>query len=90
MKEIKHFPNGFGSWQETHFEIVSEINLELIKDTPSGIIGSTYESQGVGGMYELAEDWTDEFELLNEGRLWDGEFFDEIRQFVKDRNNFIQ
>lgn len=86
MKEIKHFPSGFASWHETHFEIVSEINLELLKDTPSGVIGSTYDSQGTGGMYELAERWTDEFELIHEGRLWDGEFFDEIHKFVGIKN----
>jgi hypothetical protein len=87
MKEIKNFPNGFACWQETHYEIVSLVERELSKDNPSGVIGHIYERQGIGGMYELAEDWTDEFEQNNQGREWDGDFPDEICEFVKRKNN---
>ena len=80
----KHFPNGFLSWQETHFEIVSMISYQtrLPDNQQSDLIRDIYAAQGTGGMYELAEELTDEFETLNEGRLWDGEFFDEIEEFV--------
>ena len=41
--------------------------------------------QGTGGMYELAEELTDEFEKLNADREWDGEFFDEIEEFITSK-----
>lgn len=83
----KQFPNGFTSWQETHFEIVSFINEVLSQDSIKGIIEERYTNQGRGGIYELAEDWTDEFENLNVDRDWDGEFFDEIDNFCLNKNN---
>ena len=82
----KIFPNGFESWQETHFEVVNGITKELRKDVfTSKVIEKRHEEQGTGGMYELAEELTDEFELLNKGRMWDGEFFDEIDEFLKKK-----
>ena len=44
-----------------------------------------HSEQGHGGLYELAEELTDEFELLNKGRVWDGEFFDEIEEFLSEK-----
>jgi hypothetical protein len=82
--EEKEFPNGFTSWQETHFEIVA-----YITNNREGEVGEIYQNvsdYGTGGLYELAEKWTDEFEKLNEGRAWDGEFFDEIEQFCNKKN----
>ena len=84
-KSTKNFPNGFTSWQETHFEIVSAINTEYSKDEPSGLVAERHSEQGHGGLYELAEELTDEFELLNKGRVWDGEFFDEIEEFLSEK-----
>jgi len=80
------FPNGFASWHQTHYEVVQWIQHELRKDNPSGVIGDDYERHGTGAMYELACEWTDEFEELNAGREWDGEFFDEIEAFVTHKN----
>ena len=79
----KNFPNGFQSWQETHFEVVSFINDP--DNTNSPIIQEVYEENGTGGMYELAEDLTDEFEELNKDKNWDGDFFDEIYSFLFDK-----
>jgi hypothetical protein len=47
---------------------------------------TTRESYGTGGLYELAESLTDDFEKLNAGRLWDGEFFEEIWDFLESKN----
>jgi hypothetical protein len=80
----KEFPNSFTSWQETHFEIVQAITLNYTQG-PSGVVRERHESQGHGGLYELAEELTDEFELKNEFRQWDGEFFDEIELFIKQK-----
>lgn len=80
---MKNFPNGFESWQETHFEVVSYIEqLRSQAIIESNLINEIQETKGTGGFYELAEELTDEFEKLNEGREWDGEFFDEIEDFL--------
>lgn len=78
----KTFPNGFLSWQETHFEVVSAISLQAKKDKPCDIISEIKESQGTGGLYELAEELTDKFENIHKDRDWDDEFFDAIEAFL--------
>lgn len=82
--ETKNFPNGFASWQETHYEIVTAIALELDKAKPSGVAAETRESQGTNGLFTLAEELTDKFELLHKGREWDGEFFEAITDFINE------
>ena len=75
----KHFPNGFSSWQETHYEVVSAITFYL-HNLPEIVIDG-----GTGRLYELAEKWTDKFEELNKNREWDGEFFEEIDDFMSEK-----
>lgn len=75
------FLNGFDSWYETHHEVVAEITRHVHKDTES-LVMQVGESQGTGGLYELAEKLTWKFEKLNKDREWDGEFFDEIEDFL--------
>jgi hypothetical protein len=87
---MKEFPNGFASWQETHYEVVAAITTELMADYEynefrDDLIRITLREKGHGGLYELANDLTDEFELLNKGREWDGEFFDEIERFLDEK-----
>jgi hypothetical protein len=82
----KKFVNGFESWQETHYEIVSFVTKELLEDEiKSPVINEMYYSKGTGGMYELCEQLTDEFEQLNFEREWNGEFFDEIEEFLNGK-----
>lgn len=83
---MKTFPNGVESYLETHFELSGMITLEYSKDNPTGVVKEAYDRQGTGAMYELAEEWTDTFERMNEGRAWDGEFFDEIEEFFEMKN----
>lgn len=83
--QLVYTPNGFDSWHETHFEVVAAITREHQKDQPAGVVKERHEAQGHGGLYELAKELTDEFELLNDGRLWDGEFFDEIEEFLNKK-----
>lgn len=86
------FPNGFENWYETFFEVVSYINeRETFYDNNEGNhdVEKVYETEytkGRGGLYLLAQEWTDEFELLNKGREWDGEFYDEIDEFLIKKN----
>lgn len=83
-KQVDKFPNGFTSWQETHFEIARFITS--YDEDNGGTIGLVAIMQGIGGLYELAEDWTDEFEQLNKDRDWDGEFYDVINEFCNLKN----
>lgn len=56
----KMFPNGFDSWQETHFEVVKGIaNSE---DTPGSTAHQVIEFIGTGGLYDLAKELTNKFE----------------------------
>lgn len=72
--------NGTDSWSETHYEVVAEIISRI--DIERTIPNTIQKEQGTGGLYELASDLTDEFELKHAGRQWDGEFFDEIEEFL--------
>ncbi len=82
----KTFVNGFYSWRDTHHEVVSGISSQLIKDVPdSVVISELYSLHGTTGMYDFAEQLTDEFEKLHEGRQWDGEYFDVVEAFIKEK-----
>jgi hypothetical protein len=97
---MKKFPNGFASWQETHYEVVTAINnncsaedmsevffeyADCVEKRKVNIINRALREKGHGGLYELAEELTDEFESLNKGREWDGEFFEEIERFLDEK-----
>lgn len=88
METQKKFPNGFTSWMETHHEIVRYITLELDSYENDGVIVKTMETKGIGGEYELAERWTDEFEQMNEGNDYsEDDFFDKVQKFCKLKDN---
>lgn len=80
---MKHFPNGFTSWSETHYEVVYRITME--QSSPR--VNKAQSERGHGGLYELAEELTDKFELMTADRDWDGEFFDEIEDFLNKELN---
>ena len=73
--------NGTESWSETHYEIVAGIIFHI--DIEGTVPNTIQKEQGTGGLYELASDLTDEFELKHKGRQWDGEFFDELDEFLE-------
>jgi len=79
------FVNGFESWHETHFEVVKAITLEYMKDEPQGLVAERHGAQGYGGLYELAQELTNEFESLHDVCDWDGDFFDEIELFLNKK-----
>jgi hypothetical protein len=83
MKDT-YFPNGFSSWQETHYEVVSTMTFYL-HNHPEIVIDG-----GTGWLYELAEKWTDKFEELNKNREWNGEFFEEIDDFMSERLQILE
>ena len=81
----KKFVNGFESWRDTFYEITQVITDELLKPkTESKIINERHEREGTPAMWELATELADKFEMLNKGRVWDGEFYDEVEAFAKE------
>jgi len=83
MKTKKHFPNGFEGWMETHHEVVDY--LTRMSDIDGSMSDQARERGGIGALYELGEELTDEFEAENEGRAWDGEFYDEVEVFLRKK-----
>jgi len=82
------FPNGFESWSETHFEVVDFITRERIKEPIEGLIGGIQQNSGTVGLWELATEWVNEFELLHKGNDWDHlDYYDEVENFCKTKNN---
>lgn len=79
----------FESWHETHFEVVSAIILDAEREEASPLITSVMEEYGTGGLYELAKSLTDEFEKLNASREWDGEWLDELEEFLNKKFNEV-
>lgn len=76
------------AWIEAHHEIVAFITTELNKmDYDGTVIGKTIETQGTGGVWELALQWTNEFQDLHKETKWDGEFFDRMENFLQAKNN---
>jgi len=83
MKKKKNFPNGFDSWLETFYEIVTTINERYETENPFAPLALEVSYKGGRGFRRLlAEAMTDEFENMNKGREWDGGFFDEVDDFV--------
>jgi len=81
LKPIKPSPD----WIETHHEIVAAITISLYKDEET-TFRQVNETQGTGGIWELAETLTDEFQSIHDGREWDGEFYDEIESFINQKS----
>lgn len=76
--------NGFRSWAETHHLIVAGVTLISVEGF-KGKIRDAIKKDGHVGLYDLCIDLTTEFEKRNEGRVWDGEFEDEIAEFLAEK-----
>jgi hypothetical protein len=84
---MENFVNGFTSWTETYFLIVEFIVLERDDENCDGEIKNTHESQGTGGLWELAVEWANEFEKLHQGEEWEEkDYFEEIELFCQTKN----
>lgn len=81
----KRFPNGLESYLETHFHIAGVIAIELSKpEFDSKVVDDRYAAQGTGGMYELAQELTDEFEVEHEAAtMADSNYFEIIDDFIE-------
>jgi len=71
---------------EIHFEIVTHLN-----DTEDNEMCASYqvrESKGIGGLYELAKEWTNEFiEQTKDTDFNDVDFTETFEQFLTDQEN---
>jgi hypothetical protein len=78
------FPNGFESWQKTHFEVVEV--LVYIRGLEEGKKPKNFsemlDQSASEEMYKLALELTNKFEEQTVGRKREGFLFDEIEEFV--------
>lgn len=73
------------SWLETYTELSRNffsIDPDLLRPSIKDELAS---GGGMAGVPDLLIRLTDEFETLNEGREWDGEFYEEIDEFATDK-----
>jgi hypothetical protein len=81
---IPEFPNGFDSWQKTHFEVVEVLcyirSLEEGKQPKS--FSEMVDQSATDEMYQLALNLTNKFEAETKGRKRERFLFDEIEDFV--------
>ncbi len=82
------FPNGFESWYETHYFISN--HLEQTEDLKNSLAYQRVTKQGIGGLWELSQELTDEFETINKGRSWDGEWMDELEDWLNKKDTMCQ
>lgn len=78
------FPNGFDSWQKTHFEVVEVLcyirELEISKQPKS--FTEMVDQTATEEMYQLAVALTNKYEEYSKGKNRTRSLFDEIEEFV--------
>lgn len=81
---IPDFPNGFESWQKTHFEVVEVLcfmrDLEVDKQPKQ--FAELVDQSASPEMYHLALDLTNKYEEQSKGKQRERSLFDEIEEFV--------
>ena len=81
---IPDFPNGFESWQKTHFEVVEVLVYmrSLEEDKKPKSFSEAIDQSATEEMYKLALDLTNKFEEQTKGKKRERTLFDEIEDFV--------
>jgi hypothetical protein len=81
---IPDFPNGFESWQKTHFEVVEV--LCFMRDLEEGVRPKSFDElidrSATDELYNLAVSLTNKYEEQTKGRKREQSLFDEIEEFV--------
>lgn len=74
-------------WIEVHFEVVAKIIqvIQIDQEHYDTVVHRRHSEQGRGGLYELAEELTDEFQEQYGNHTWDGDFFDVIEDFLNEK-----
>lgn len=82
--KLPEFPNGFESWQKTHFEVVEV--LCYMRDLEEGERPKSFDEMvdrsATDELYSLALTLTNKYEDLTTGRKREQSLFDEIEEFV--------
>ena len=81
---IPDFPNGFESWQKTHFEVVEALCYirDLDEDKAPKNFATMRDRSATEELYQLAIDITNKFEQQSKGKKRERSLFDEIEDFV--------
>ncbi len=67
-----------------YYEVASLLTQQLLRGAFENTLAyRVMEKGGRSGFYELADELTTEFETINVGREWAGEFYGEVTAFVK-------
>jgi hypothetical protein len=75
-------PKGFREWAETHHQIVCTIHAMINNDTMPNRLLDIVDKDGLGGLYELGIELTNEFCRIYENEEWDGDWVDTIIYFT--------
>lgn len=81
---VPDFPNGFDSWQKTHFEVVEVLVYmrDLEKDQQPITFSEALDRSATKELYQLAIDLTNQYEQQTKGKERKRTLFDEIEDFV--------
>ncbi|RPD50775.1 MULTISPECIES: hypothetical protein [Chitinophagaceae] len=81
---IPDFPNGFESWQKTHFEVVEVLVYmrELDEDKQPKNFAELQDRSATDKLYNLALYFTNKYEEQTKGKTRERSLFDEIEEFV--------
>ncbi len=86
---IPDFPNGFESWQKTHFEVVEVLVYirELDDDAQPKGFYEAVDRSATPELYKLALDLTNKYEAEMQGKERTRTLFDDIEEFVHKELN---
>lgn len=76
------------SWLETYYEIVDSITLVINDDAydyDRSYIMRELRANGRAVLYDIAIEWTNEFEVLHADREWDGDWIDVLWTFILEK-----
>lgn len=81
---VPDFPNGFESWQKTHFEVVEVLCYirELEESEQPKSFAEMVDHTATEEMYQLALMLTNKYEEQSKGKIRTRSLFDEIEEFV--------
>lgn len=84
MMQLPDFPNGFESWQRTHFEVVEVLCYirGLEESVQPEIVTNISDKSATKELYALAVDLTNKFEAQHLNKKLEHSLFDEIEEFV--------
>ncbi|WP_018628013.1 hypothetical protein [Niabella aurantiaca] len=78
------FPNGFDSWQKTHFEVVEALCYlrDIEEPGQQKSFSEMLNRSASEGLYQLAKELTDKFEEATKNLPRNRTLFEEIEDFV--------